>query len=171
MQIQAQLESHSPALHSQKQAAQLLGELVQVGDWVNIHKYLYNSNVSEMSNAFCARQSHCCEPVLVRMPGQNLMFLIIPLPPLYSNIPQMKALCPVTTLLLLLVPLFLLQPVHVSFCSPAHRLELSVPMIGNTFEQIKRTSGRTAPPQLRQRSSPQAAALQKGSLTHAEIIS
>lgn len=53
---------------------------------INIHKYLYNSNASEMSNAFCVKQSHCCEPVLVRRPAQNLV-LNHPLPPLYANIP------------------------------------------------------------------------------------
>lgn len=49
-----------------------------------------------------------------------------------------------------------------SFCSPAHSPEPSVPMIGNTFEQIKRTSGLTASPQLHQHSSPQASASAAG---------
>lgn len=56
--------------------------------WTNIHKYLYNSKVSETSNAFCAKQSRCCEPVLVRMPEQNLVFLIRPFPHVTPTFPK-----------------------------------------------------------------------------------
>lgn len=42
----------------------------------------------QASNVFCFRQSHCCGPVLVRMPEEDLVFSIIPFPHFTPTFPE-----------------------------------------------------------------------------------